>query len=59
MKLAYVAGCVLTCLGATLIGAEPRVPTHDDIVNLSRVASPAISPDGSRVAYTVRETNWD
>jgi dipeptidyl aminopeptidase/acylaminoacyl peptidase len=34
-------------------------PSIDDILNLKRVGNPAISPDGRRVAYTVRETNWD
>ena len=26
---------------------------------MKRVAAPAISPDGKRVAYTVNEANWD
>ena len=34
-------------------------PTVDQILSLKRVGSPEISPDGARVAYTVRETNWD
>jgi dipeptidyl aminopeptidase/acylaminoacyl peptidase len=34
-------------------------PSIDDLLNLKRVASPALSPDGRWVAYTVRETNWD
>ena len=40
--------------------AQPRVaPTVDQILSLKRVGSPEISPDGRRVAFTVRETNWD
>jgi dipeptidyl aminopeptidase/acylaminoacyl peptidase len=35
------------------------VPSIDDLLNLKRIGSPAISPDGRRVAYTVRETNWE
>ncbi len=35
------------------------VPTIDQLVSLGRVGSPAISPDARRVAYTVRETNWE
>ena len=31
----------------------------DEVVSLRRVGSPALSPDGRRVAYTVREANWD
>src|SRR4051795_9208116 len=39
---------------------SPRVaPTVDQILSLKRAGSPAISPDGRLVAYTVRETNWD
>src|SRR5262245_52519114 len=46
--------------GAQSSTAQPRVaPTVDQILSLKRVGSPEISPDGRRVAYTVRETNWD
>jgi len=34
-------------------------PTVDQLISLKRVGSPAISPDGKLVAYTVREANWD
>ena len=34
-------------------------PSIDDLLNLKRVASPALSPDGQWVAYTLRETNWE
>lgn len=40
-------------------GQAPAGPSIDDVLNLKRVGSPAISPDGRLVAYTVRETNWD
>ncbi|MEO6236618.1 MAG: hypothetical protein ABIQ52_06430, partial [Vicinamibacterales bacterium] len=39
--------------------AQPPAPSIDDLLNLKRVGSPAVSPDGRSVAYTVRETNWD
>jgi len=40
--------------------APPRVaPTVDQILSLKRAGSPEISPDGRRVAYTIRDTNWD
>ena len=35
------------------------VPSVDQLINLKRVGSPAISPDGKLVAYTVREPNWE
>ena len=34
-------------------------PTVDQLIALKRVGSPAISPDGKLVAYTVREVNWE
>ena len=40
-------------------GAPRCAPTVDEILSLKRAGSPAISPDGRWVAYTVRETNWD
>ena len=37
----------------------PAMPSIDDVINVKRVGSPALSPDGRMVAYTIRETNWD
>ncbi len=37
----------------------PRVPTFDDIISLKRPGGVALSPDGSTVAFTVNETNWE
>src|SRR5688572_29802930 len=39
--------------------SQTRAPAIDDRISLRRVGSPAISPTGALVAYTVRETNWD
>jgi dipeptidyl aminopeptidase/acylaminoacyl peptidase len=33
--------------------------TIDALISLKRAGSPALSPDGKQVAYTLRETNWD
>jgi len=33
--------------------------TADDLVRLARVSDPQVSPDGRRVAYTLRETDLD
>jgi dipeptidyl aminopeptidase/acylaminoacyl peptidase len=57
----------LTALVALLVVASPAgaqeaakaTPTVDALISLKRAGSPAISPDGQRVAYTLRETNWD
>jgi dipeptidyl aminopeptidase/acylaminoacyl peptidase len=53
--LAFVAALSATSSAA----APPKTPSIDDMVSLRRVGSPALSPDGALVAYTVRETNWD
>ena len=39
--------------------AQDQAPTIDQLIALKRVGSPAISPNGQWVAYTVRDTNWD
>lgn len=39
--------------------AAPRGFTVEDLVNMERVGSPAVSPDGTRVVYTVRSTDMD
>ncbi|MDN4037229.1 S9 family peptidase [Massilia sp. YIM B02443] len=39
--------------------AAPRGLTVEDLVNMERVGSPAVSPDGTRVVYTVRSTDLD
>jgi dipeptidyl aminopeptidase/acylaminoacyl peptidase len=51
---------VLLLLSVTAAGAQaPPAPSIDDLINLKRAASPAVSPNGQQVAYTIRETNWD
>lgn len=39
--------------------AAPRGFTVEDLVRLERVGSPALSPDATRVVYTVRSTNME
>jgi dipeptidyl aminopeptidase/acylaminoacyl peptidase len=36
-----------------------HVPTVDELLQVKRVGSPALSPDGRLVAYTVREADWE
>jgi len=61
LTLAALAFCGVAVLGAQQAPAPPShaAPTVDQILSLKRAGSPEISPDGRRVAYTVRETNWD
>jgi dipeptidyl aminopeptidase/acylaminoacyl peptidase len=46
-----------TALVATGALAAPRGFTVEDLVNMERVGSPAVSPDATRVVYTVRSTD--
>src|SRR5438094_1410601 len=58
--LLFVVGVLAASVSVGAQLALPKVaPTVDQILSLKRAASPQISPDGRRVAYTVRETNWD
>jgi dipeptidyl aminopeptidase/acylaminoacyl peptidase len=57
-----LAACAALALCLATAGPSAQAPTPpsiDDVLNLKRVGSPAISPDGRLAAYTVRETNWD
>ncbi|WP_373990364.1 prolyl oligopeptidase family serine peptidase [Duganella sp. BuS-21] len=52
----------LLLLGAAMASsamAAPRGFTVEDMVKMERVGSPALSPDASRVVYTVRATDLD
>ena len=40
-------------------GPAKRVPTVEDLMALKSAGSPRISPDGSKVAYTITETDFD
>jgi dipeptidyl aminopeptidase/acylaminoacyl peptidase len=50
---------VLIAAATVSLGADTRVPTIDQLIELKRPGAVALSPDGSRVAYTVTETNWE
>ena len=55
-RLLIMSAAVLAANSAL---AAPRGFTVDDLVRLERVGSPALSPDASRVVYTVRSTNME
>jgi dipeptidyl aminopeptidase/acylaminoacyl peptidase len=44
---------------APLAAAAPRAFTPDDLVRLERIDSPVLSPDETRVVYSVRTTDMD
>ncbi len=52
---AMVFGLVV---GAAALPAQVAGPSFREVINLQSVGSPAISPDGKAVAYTVRTTDW-
>jgi len=57
-SLVLTAGLVLAPEIALAQGAEAKhVPTVDELLTLKSVGGPRISPDGLRIAYTVRETD--
>jgi dipeptidyl aminopeptidase/acylaminoacyl peptidase len=58
------AVAALTILGLMLTAPSPgaqsgAAPSIDDLINLKRVGTPAISPNGQLAAYSIREANWD
>ncbi|HWQ32505.1 MAG TPA: S9 family peptidase [Blastocatellia bacterium] len=40
------------------VAAQQRVPTIDELLNVRQAGSAQISPDGSRVAYTINESDF-
>ena len=55
-RLFLLSACALAVNAAV---AAPRGFAVEDLVRLERVGSPALSPDASRVVYTVRSTNME
>jgi dipeptidyl aminopeptidase/acylaminoacyl peptidase len=51
--------CLLLVSSAAVAQDAPRGFTADDLVRLDRVSSPAVSPDGSSVAFVLRETDME
>ena len=52
-----VTGAALAAATGAL--AAPRGLTIEDLAAMDRVGSPVLSPDASRVVYTVRSTNME
>lgn len=52
----YIAA-ILVFLAVVPAQAQQRPVTVDDVLNLKTVASPIVSPDGTRILYTVKQ--WE
>ena len=62
MPAVLVALVALALASTTLSAADAATAkglTADDLVRLARVSDPQVSPDGRRVAYTLRETDLE
>ncbi len=62
IRSVLVALAALALASTTLSAADATTAkglTADDLVRLARVSDPQVSPDGRRVAYTLRETDLD
>ncbi|MDK6078451.1 alpha/beta hydrolase family protein [Massilia varians] len=57
IRLSGLLPMAAAALVATSASAAPRGFTVEDLVTMERVGSPAVSPDASRVVYTVRSTD--
>jgi dipeptidyl aminopeptidase/acylaminoacyl peptidase len=58
-RRALAALPILALFGAPLLHAQDRPITPRDLWSIGRVGSPALSPDGRRVAYTVTRFDLD
>jgi len=49
-----------TCLIVKFSHSQSKnIMTFMDVMNIKRAGSPAVSPDGSRVLYTIRALDWE
>ncbi|HLL48329.1 MAG TPA: LpqB family beta-propeller domain-containing protein, partial [Longimicrobiaceae bacterium] len=57
---AAALAALLACAAAAPLTSQARVPgpSFEDVIGLRGAGSPAISPDGRAVAFTVRSAEW-
>ncbi|CAN5166275.1 hypothetical protein BH11MYX1_BH11MYX1_55120 [soil metagenome] len=56
MQRTIYAAILLACATA---GAAPKGLTIQDMLAMQRVGEPVVSPDGKRVVFSVRDTDFD
>ncbi|HEY6802887.1 MAG TPA: S9 family peptidase [Pyrinomonadaceae bacterium] len=59
MKRFSVLSALLLLFVSTVVSAQQRTYTIEDLLKVRRVADPQISPDGTRVAFTIGDVNYD
>ena len=57
--IVVAVAAALTILAQVQAADARRVPTVEDLMALKSLGGPRISPDGTRVAYTVTETDLE
>ncbi|MEM6796119.1 MAG: S9 family peptidase [Acidobacteriota bacterium] len=57
--LLLAAASLFAAQGAAAEGEDPRGLAAQDLVMMNRLGSPVVSPDGSRVVYSLRETDLE
>lgn len=58
-KFIALALFLVPILIASLLAQEKRPMNFVDVINLKRVSSPRISPDGSQILFTITKANWE
>jgi dipeptidyl aminopeptidase/acylaminoacyl peptidase len=56
-KLLFIA--VVLCMTPALFGAETHPLTIHDMLAMERISGPQVSPDGDRIAFTLRTTDLE
>jgi dipeptidyl aminopeptidase/acylaminoacyl peptidase len=56
-KLLFIA--VVLCMTPVLLGAETHPLTIHDMLAMKRISGPQVSPDGERIAFTLRTTDLE
>ena len=59
LAVSGVVGLYLFHSVGFLAAQSSAAPSIDDLLNLKRPGSPAVSPNGRQVVFTLRETNWN
>src|SRR5215469_18627290 len=50
--------CILTAMSSSVLGQQKRPMTFMDVMGMRQVGSPALSPDGRYLLYTLSVPDW-